>query len=400
MQLDGTPEEDKWREEARAFIERWAPKIRVRGGQRAPEPHEVPLLRAWTAKMFEGGYIGGDWPEQFGGDPGVDRMRATVFFEELHRMGAPAPIGAAYLVPGALLGFGTSEQCKRYLPKIRSGEELWCQLFSEPGAGSDLAALSTRAERTDGGYLLTGQKVWNTNAHVSDFGFLLARTDREAPKHAGITAFLLNMHAPGVTVRPLREITGTADFNEVFLDSVFVSDDQVVGQPGDGWRVAVQSLTHERQANRGLSIRLQARLNDLFDLAQTQHRDGTPLIEFDDVRDALTRTLIDVEIAIALQYLGPSHAIEGIVDAADAPVAKVFSSNLNVRMIDLALSFMATEGVLTELDSDVIGGGSWQDDLLYSRAYTIAGGSNEIMHNIIAERSMGMPREKSPSAAR
>jgi len=394
MQLDGTPREEAWRQEARDFIRQWAPRMRVRGGQRAPEPHEVPLLRAWTAKMFEGGYIGADWPESLGGDPLVDPQRAAVFFEELHRMAAPAPIGAAYLVPGALIGFGTAEQRERYLPKIRSGEELWCQLFSEPGAGSDLAALSTQAERVDGGYVLTGQKVWNTNAHVSDFGFLLARSERDAPRHAGITAFLLDMKAPGVTVRPLREITGTADFNEVFLDSVFVSDDQVVGNPGQGWQVAMQSLTHERAANRGLSIRLQARLDQLL-------RFAAPILKEEqaaggDLPARLADLAIDVEIANALQYVASSRAAVGVSDPADAPVSKVFSSELNLRMIDVALELMGPRGALTEQDPDVVDLGSWQDDFLYSRAYTIAGGSNEVMRNIISERALGMPREARP----
>jgi alkylation response protein AidB-like acyl-CoA dehydrogenase len=397
VRLDSTPQEDAWRREAHEFIETWAPPMRVRGGQRAPEPHEVPLLRAWTAKMFEGGYIGSDWPVEFGGDPDVDPMRAVVFFEELHRMSAPAPIGAAYLVPGALLNFGTKAQCARYLPSIRSGQELWCQLFSEPDAGSDLAALSTRADRVDGGFRISGQKVWNTNAHVSDYGFLLARTDRNASKHAGITAFLLDMHAPGVTVRPLREITGTEDFNEVFLDSVFVADDQVVGEAGQGWQVAMQSLTHERQANRGLSIRLQARLAELLHLAGNLYRDGLPLLDHGDVRAELAELAIDVEIANALQYVGPSQAAAGITDPASAPVSKVFSSELNVRMIDTALTMMGTEAIITEHDPDVLAAGSWQDDLLYSRAYTIAGGSNEVMRNIISERALGMPREYRPA---
>lgn len=395
MMLDGTPREDAWRREARDFIRQWAPRMRVRGGQRAPEAHEVSMLRAWTAKMFEGDYIGADWPESLGGDPTIDPQRAPVFFEELHRMAAPAPIGAAYLVPGALLNFGTAAQRSRYLPRIRSGEELWCQLFSEPGAGSDLAALSTRAERVEGGYLLTGQKVWNTNAHVSDFGFLLARSEREASRHHGITAFLLDMKAPGVSVRPLREITGTTDFNEVFLDSVFVTHDQVVGDPGQGWQVAMQSLTHERQANRGLSIRLQARLDELLRLAAPalEDRDQTA---GGDLSARLAELAIDVEIANALQHVAPSRAAVGLSDPADAPVSKVFSSELNLRMIDVALELMGAQGVLTEHDPDVIDEGSWQDDFLYSRAYTIAGGSNEVMRNIISERALGMPREARP----
>ena len=392
MQLDGNDEERSWRSEAREFIAQWAPRFRARGGQRSPAPEQIGPLRAWTAKMFEGGYIGADWPTEFGGDPAIDPLRAAVFFEELHRMSAPAPIGAAYLVPGALLGFGTHAQCERYLPKIRSGQELWCQLFSEPEAGSDLASLRTLAEKRDGGWVLTGQKVWNTNAHIADFGFLLARTDRDVPKHAGITAFLLDMRAPGVEVRPLREITGDADFNEVFLDSVFVSDDQVVGEPGGGWRVATSSLTHERQANRGLSIHLRARLNDLIELAGALPRDGRPLVECAAVQDQLTSALIELEVATALQYVGPSHAMEGIADAADAPITKVYCSELNVRMIDLAMALMGSEAILTEHDPYTIDDGSWQDDFLYSRAYTIAGGSNEIMRNVIAERAMGMPR--------
>jgi alkylation response protein AidB-like acyl-CoA dehydrogenase len=395
VELGDSAIKGEYRREARTFIEEYAPDIRVRGGHRAPASEEIPLLREWTARMFAADYIGYDWPEQFGGKVVVDPLRAEVFFEEVHKMGAAAPIGAAYLVPGALLDFGSDAQQARYLPEIRSGREFWCQLFSEPDAGSDLASLRTRADRCDGGFLVTGQKVWNTNAHVADFGYLLARTDWEVPKHAGITAFAINMQAAGVTVRPLREITGTADFNEVFLDSVFLPADSVIGEPGGGWRVAVSSLGHERQANRGLSIHLQARMDDLIDLSRRLQRDGQPLCSYSDVRQKLARLCVEVEVATALQYVGPSHVAEEHYDVADAPITKVYSSEVNVRLVDAAFDLMGDASILVGSDRDVIDGGTWQDDLLYARTYTIAGGSNEILRNMIAERGLGLPRDRS-----
>jgi len=239
---------DRFRAEVRTFIAANAPQIQQRPGVRSPEtPEELAALQRWTAQLFAAGYLGANWPQAYGGDPGYDARRDVVVAQEMARVRALEPIAGNGLVAHALIHFGTETQQSHHLPRIRRAEEVWCQLFSEPGAGSDLASLRTRAVPDgDNGWRVSGQKVWTTNGQWSDYGFLLARTDPDVPKHRGISAFVLDMRAPGVTVRPLREITGTSDFNEVFLDEVPISPDAMIGGPGQGWMVANAALAHER----------------------------------------------------------------------------------------------------------------------------------------------------------
>ena len=390
---DPTQEQDyeAFRERARTFILEYAPAMEVRGGHRAPEPEELPPLRAWTARMFEAGFLGDDWPVEYGGRGGSDPMKDAIFNEELGRAGAPAPIGAAYLAYGALLAYGTEEQCRTYLPRIRNGSDIWCQLFSEPDAGSDLASLRTVAKRDGDVFVVNGQKVWNTNAHNADIGYLLARTDT-TQKHGGITAFIVDMRSPGVEIRPLREITGTADFNEVFLTDVRIPVDHVIGEVGGGWSVATASLVKERQGNRGLGSRLRSRLDDLLELARGVERNDPDLAAL--LRPRLGQVVAAIEACNHLHSRSLERRLAGIGDAGDAPVSKIFSSEANVAMVDLALAYQGVDGVLIEGDRAAVDGGSWQDDLLYSRTYTIAGGSNEILRNMIAERALGMPKDK------
>ena len=215
------------------------------------------------------GYLGQAWPVEYGGRPGASVQHAFIVAEEIARARTWGEIGAGTLAAGAILAFGSEQQRRHYLPRIRSGEDLWCQLFSEPNAGSDLASLKTRAVRDGDHFVVTGQKVWTTNGHHADVGYLLARTDPDAAKQAGITAFALDMRTPGVEVRPLREITGTNDFNEVFLDNVRVPADQVIGEVNNGWRVANASLGHERSGVGARAVELHAQLDDLFALAAT-----------------------------------------------------------------------------------------------------------------------------------
>jgi alkylation response protein AidB-like acyl-CoA dehydrogenase len=390
--MTGEQQYEDYRRRARAFVVENAPAMEVRGGHRAPRPEDLPSLREWTAKMFAEGFLGEDWPAEYGGRGESDPMEDAIFTEELGRAGAPAPIGAAYLASGALLSYGTDEQKRKYLPRIRSGEDIWCQLFSEPNAGSDLAALRTQARLDGDSYVINGQKVWNTNAHNADLGYLLARTDT-TKKHAGISAFILDMRSPGVEIRPLREITGTSDFNEVFFTDVRVPAANLIGGPGEGWQVATASLVKERQGNRGLGSRLRSRLDDLLTLASKVERSDPARAA--RLRPRLGRVIASTEVCNYLHSRSLERRLAGVGDAADAPVSKIFSSEVNVAMIDLALAYQGDLGVVVEGDPGVLDQGSWQDDFLYSRTYTIAGGSNEILRNMIAERALGMPRDRS-----
>ena len=228
---------DALRGRVRALVEREGPRLTSRhAGVRAPEPTEIPALRAWTARLYEEQLVGVDWPVEYGGLAGANPLHESIVGEELVRAGAPGPLGSGQLAAAALIESGTKSQRDLFLPRIRRGEDVWCQLFSEPDAGSDLASPRTRARPDGDTFVIDGQKVWTTIGQHADWGYLLARTDPDVSKHAGITAFALDMRSPGITVRPLREITGTSDFNEVFLDGVRVPAERVIGTVnGGGW---------------------------------------------------------------------------------------------------------------------------------------------------------------------
>ena len=381
---------ETFRAQVRAFIAGHAPKVKLRAGVRSPETREeLATLRAWTARLFEAGYVGADWPEAYGGDPGHDVLRDVVVAEEIANAGTLQVPGGCTLAAQALLHFGTDEQRERYLPRIRSGEDLWCQLFSEPGAGSDLASLRTKAVRDGDHYVVTGQKVWTTNGQWADLGYLLARTDPEVPKHKGISAFVLDMSLPGVTVRPLREITGTSDFNEVFFDDVRVPAAAMIGKPGQGWQIANASLAHERSGVGGSVVTVRRNWESLVELAGRTER-----IDDAEVRDRLAAFAAEIQALSVHTKLSLQRWRDGQEQVTDAPVSKLAFSELNLRLAEYALSLLGPAGVLTEGDSGAVDGGRWQDAYLYARAYTIAGGSSEIMRNLIAERGLGLPREQ------
>ncbi|WP_369230881.1 acyl-CoA dehydrogenase family protein [Streptomyces sp. R21] len=389
MRLESTPELEAFRGKVRAFVTEHAPGIKTHSGVRAPEPGLMPAVREWTAKLYEAGFLGIDWPVEYGGRPDAHPLEPSVVAEEIARARTWPPVGAASLASGALIDFGTDEQRARFLPRIRSCEDVWCQLFSEPEAGSDLAALRTRARREGEGddavYVVDGQKVWTTNGQHADMGYLLARTDPEAPKHRGITAFALDMRSPGVEVRPLREITGTTDFNEVFLDGARIPAAHAIGRVNDGWRVAMSSLGRERSGVAARGAELAAVLEELVRLA-----DG---LDDSATRQTLGELAARVHVNAAMIGLAQSRMLHGTEQPADALLGKIFFSELNHDLADFGLRLQGTDGLLTEGDPQAVADGWWQDAHLYSRAYTIAGGANEVLRTQIAERGLGLPRE-------
>jgi alkylation response protein AidB-like acyl-CoA dehydrogenase len=395
MKLQTAAEVEDFRVKVRQFIAANAPGHKTHTGVRAPDPADIPAIRRWTAQLYDAGFLGIGWPVEWGGRPDAHPLEAFVVVEELARARAWGPIGAGSLAAGAVIDFGSEEQRARYLPRIRSGEDIWCQLFSEPGAGSDLASLQTRARRDGEEFVVDGQKVWTTNGQHADVGYLLARTDPDAAKHAGITAFALDMRSPGIDVRPLREITGSTDFNEVFLDGVRVPASAVIGAVNEGWRVATSSLAHERHQVGGSGVELLHMLGDLAAMAAATPRPGRMAIAEDTVRDHLGRFYAETAVNTYLNAYTTSRMVLGHEDAADAPTNKVFFSELNLAMAEYALELQGTDGVLVEPDEGAVDGGWWQDAFLYARAYTIAGGANEVLRNLIAERGLGLPRERS-----
>ncbi|OZF45806.1 acyl-CoA dehydrogenase family protein [Rhodococcus sp. 14-2470-1a] len=395
MDYGMTPDLEKFRLEVREFVAANAPDIAPKAGVRSAETaEELGLLKEWTGKLYAAGYFGGDWPTNFGGQGGDHSAeRSVVVGEEIARARSSVLPGASNLIAHALFDFGTDEQRNKYLPGIRAGSEVWCQLFSEPGSGSDLASLRTKAVRTDdGGFRVTGQKVWTTNGHWSDYGYMLARTDPDAPKHKGISAFIVDMTLPGVDIRPLREMTGTSDFNEVFLDDVVLAPDAVVGQLNQGWSVANSSLSHERSGVAANAVRLRQSVDALEDLARRVERYGRPAIEDGYVQDRLGQLKASVAALSALVYANISRWSRKSERVYDAPMAKLSFSEIGVEVQRFALELSGESGILVESDPAVLDGGRWQDEFLYARAFTIAGGSSEIMRNIIAERGLGMPR--------
>jgi alkylation response protein AidB-like acyl-CoA dehydrogenase len=389
------PELEAFRAQVRAFVAEHAPAIPPRAGVRSAEnATELKALKDWTASLFEAGYAGADWPAEFGGRADRSPEHAIVVGEELARAGAPGVQSGSTLASHALIHYGTDEQRRRHLPEIRAGRQLWCQLFSEPDAGSDLASLRTRAVRDGDTYTVTGQKVWTTDGHWADYGYLLARTDSEAPKHKGISAFIVDMSTPGIAIRPLRELTGTSDFNEVFLDNVTVPAESMIGSPGQGWAIANATLAHERTGVGAVVVRLRLAVEALTDLARRVNRGGRPAIESDLVRERIGEFSAEVEALSALTYANVTRWSRGTERMHDAAMAKLMFSELNLEMARFAVELGGEDGMLVEGDPAVLDHGRWQDEWLYARAYTIAGGSSEIMRNLIAERGLGLPRAR------
>ncbi|MGE2714147.1 acyl-CoA dehydrogenase family protein [Mycolicibacterium litorale] len=379
------------RDRVRDLAARHAPPRQARTGVRAPEAADMPALRDWTRLLFTEQLLGVTWPVEFGGLADPHPLHESVVADELVRVGAPGPVGGGLLAAAALIASGTAAQKEYFLPRIRSGEHVWCQLFSEPDAGSDLASLRTRARRDGDEFVVDGQKVWTTNGQHADWGYLLARTDSEAPKHAGITAFALDMSTPGVTVRPLREITGTSDFNEVFFDGVRIPADRVIGDVDKGWAVTTASLAHER-AGAGGGASLFGGLERLARLAAEVTRDGSPAIDRDDCRQAIGKLVADVHVNALVSAFGESRALHGSGDMGDAPVSKILFSEINLALHEFGFQLQGQDGIRVEGDTEVWDGGWWQDGFLYARAFTIAGGTNEVLRNVIAERALGLPR--------
>jgi alkylation response protein AidB-like acyl-CoA dehydrogenase len=389
------PELEAFRAEVRDFVAEYAPKIPPRAGVRSAENEaELKALQDWTARLFEAGYAGADWPAEFGGRDDRSAEHAIVVGEELARATVPGVSSGSVLASHALIRYGTDEQRRRHLPEIRAGRQLWCQLFSEPGAGSDLAALRTRAVLDGDAYTVSGQKVWTTDGHWADYGYLLARTDFDGPKHKGISAFILDMSSPGVTVRPLRELTGTADFNEVFLDSVAVPVDAMIGAPGQGWAIANATLAHERTSVGAAVVKLRLAIDGLVALASRVTVGGRPAIDSEVVRDRIGQFSAEVEALSALTYANLTRWLRGTERSHDGAMAKLMFSELNLEVARFAIELGGEAGVLVEGDPNALDGGRWQDEWLYARAYTIAGGSSEIMRTLIAERGLALPRDR------
>ncbi len=398
MDLSPTPAQEAIRAECRAWLHEHLPWTYGTGLPPRFESldDEVAFGREWQAKLASGRFVGVTWPEQFGGR-GAGALVHYIVQEELARAHAPELVGriGINLVGPTLLAHGTAAQQQRWLGSILDASILFCQLFSEPGAGSDLAALSTRAVRDEqaAGWRLDGQKVWTSYAQFADFGLCLARTDPTVAKQAGITAFVIDMRAPGVDIRPLRQITGESDFNEVFLTDVFVPDENVIGAVNDGWRVSSSTLTHERGTNpRQLVIHTQ-HLEELLRLALAEGR-------FDDHRmsQRLAEAYVEVRLFQLHNWRSLSRLEAGLPLGPEGSTLKLYWSEMSQRLHRLALDVLGARAPLAAGAADNPADGEWQRSWLYYQAASIFAGSNEIQRNIIGERVLGLPREPKPTA--
>jgi alkylation response protein AidB-like acyl-CoA dehydrogenase len=381
---------DETRELVRQHLLAHRPEMSRLPGTRSPDPAGLADYRAWCRSLFDAQLAGADWPVRWGGSDQHDPLRTSVIEAELAQARVPRPVGAWSLVAHALLAHGTDEQCARFLPRIRSFDDMWCQLFSEPEAGSDLASLRTTAQRAGDNWIVTGQKVWTTHAHVADLGFLLARTDSTAPKHQGIGAFVVDMHAPGIEVRPLREITGSSDFNEVFLTSVVVPDAHRIGDATRGWPIARDALARERADAQSEDPVLDAVLA-LIDAAGSGRTSLS--LASDDVRQSLASAYVRAKVSDLLGLANVIAERDGTAGPTDAAMTKVLYSETNLAVTTLALDLLAADGIIAGDDPRAAAAGRWQESFLYARGFTISAGSNEVMRNLIAQRGLGLPRQ-------
>ncbi|HBZ72490.1 MAG TPA: acyl-CoA dehydrogenase [Deltaproteobacteria bacterium] len=380
MDLNDSPAEAAFRAEARAFLAQHAHEGRLDYyEQDTSTPELVAAAKRWQRALYESGWAALHWPQRYGGR-GLGPLELKIWNQELGRAGK----GASLFVVGigmagpTIIAHGSEAQKARFLPPMLQGDEIWCQLFSEPGAGSDLASLATRAVQDGEQWVVNGQKVWCSGGHYANFGILLARTDPKAPKHKGITYFLLDMRSPGIEVRPLRQMDGNAHFTEVFLSDVRIPDAHRVGPVNHGWSCAMTTLAHERMAIGDID-----RMFSFDDLAAhaRAHRDRLDPV----LRDELARLYTWVRSLELLNARVISKLARGSVPAAESSVMKLAIARILSKSAELGLRLLGPEALLRK--------GPWQNQWLFAPSMHIAGGTDEIQKNIAAERVLGLPRE-------
>jgi alkylation response protein AidB-like acyl-CoA dehydrogenase len=379
----------EFRDELRSWLqENPPPDIEV-----AATVEDADALRTWQRALAAGRWVGIHWPVEYGGR-GASLTQVAAYNEELARAQAPQILGRAgvSLVGPTLMAHGTETQRRQWMTRILSGDDIWCQLFSEPDAGSDLAALSTRAEKRGGVYVVTGQKVWSSYAKFADWGIGLVRTDSDAPRHTGISMLAIPMTAEGVEVRPLRQITGESEFNEVFLDGVEVPVEHLIGPENEGWGVANTTLANERGAS--FVWKEQVLQEVAFDLlvkaCARAGRLGDAL-----VRQRLAQARIEVEIFRLHNERTLGRLARGEEVGSESSLVKLFWAGMSQRLHETAVAVLGPAALLVAGDECAIDRGRWAHELLATRANSIMGGTSEIQRNVIGERLLGLPREPS-----
>jgi alkylation response protein AidB-like acyl-CoA dehydrogenase len=378
-------------ERFRAELRRWLAEHAPPAIETATTPEEADAMRAWQRLLHLDCWVGIHWPVEHGGR-GASPAQTAIYNEELARAGAPPLLGRVgiSLVGPTLIPHGTEEQRRQWMPRILNGDDVWCQLFSEPDAGSDLAGLTTRAEKHDDVYVVNGQKVWSSYARFANWGIALVRTDQNARNHHGISMLAIPMTAAGVDVRPLRQITGEHEFNEVFFDNVEIPADYLIGPEHDGWRVANTTLANERGASFiwREQVLHEVALEHLTAACATLGRIADPI-----VRQRLARSWIEVEIFRLHNARTLTRLARGEGLGAESSLVKLFWANMSQRLHDTALAALGPGALLMADDGGAIDDGEWSLGVLACRANSIMGGTSEIQRNIIGERLLGLPRE-------
>jgi acyl-CoA dehydrogenase len=401
MDFKDSPEDAKWREEVRAWLEKNAkPRpegeegiVNLLGEDDEGAAEFLERSKAWQKTLYDAGYAAITWPKDFGGRE-ASPMQSFIFGQEMGKFDVPSgiyTIGLGMIGP-TIMSHGTEEQKNRFLPTMLEGSEVWCQLWSEPNAGSDVASLETRAERdsASGDWVLNGQKVWTTGAQHSKWGLIIARTDPEAPKHRGITCFIVDMEDPGVEVRPLKQINGAAGFNEVFFTDVRIPDDQRVGDVNDGWRVALTTLMNERFAI-GVGGGSGGSLTPLFRLAKQTPSNGGSAFDDGAIRQELAQAYIHGRLLALTGYRSLTKIAKGGIPGPEGSAMKLVGTRLASELADTASKILGLRSIL--IGDEAPDDGAWANAWLTAPGIHLAGGTDEIMKNIIGERVLGLPKE-------
>jgi alkylation response protein AidB-like acyl-CoA dehydrogenase len=396
MDLTLTPAEEEFRCECQSWLDTHIPREWRNPVFRESltNAEEIAFLMSWQRTLYDGGWIGLAWPREYGGRSATF-MEQIIFNQEMARAKAPPLINVLGLIIAGptIMVHGSEEQKRRYLSKILTAEEIWCQGFSEPNSGSDLASLATRATLDGDEFVVNGQKIWNSYGHIAQQCLLLVRTDPHVPKHKGLSVLIVDMRSPGVTVKPLRQITGDAEFNEIFFDNVHVPRANLVGEINDGWNVAITILMFERLNTASLlEIQTKIALDELIDTARRTLRNGRPATEDPLIRQQLAQIYIEVEILRLSTYRSITRFQRGQRPGPEGSIDKLFWSETAQHLFAMAMEILGPQGQLVKGSKWTVDSGYWAYQFLRSRADTIAGGTSEILRNIIGERVLGLPK--------
>jgi len=395
MDLNFSQEEEAFRQQVRSWLRANVPRNKPMTSREGDDDKTwLENAKSWQRKLFESGYVALAWPKEYGGQA-LDPVRQSILNDEMVQARAPQLVGlmGLGLLGPTLISWGTEEQKRRYLPKILTAEEIWCQGYSEPGAGSDLASLRTRAEIVGDEFVVNGQKIWTSGAQYADMIFCLVRTDSDAPKHRGISYILIDMHSPGITIRPLVQMTGERGFNEVFFDNVRVPRKNLVGKLNEGWMVANSTLLHERSV-LGAATGSQQLFNRLLELARTIKRNGHPLTQDPVIRQRLADLEIRVEAMRFHCYRQLTDQIHGRPPGMESMVNKLVGTELNHDIATAAMELMGDYSMLARKQEAVLDRGFWPYEWMFSLGLVIGGGTSHIQKNIIAERGLKMPKSR------